>query len=307
MRLSRNLRFVFAAVFIWVLLWNGSAFAQADPPQGKEIRVLEIQGTVEVSPKGATTWLVIQTNQVLHPFDRLRTSTNSRVTIRLSDQSVVPFGAVTEVEILPPHGPEAESGLHILRGILSFFHRGRPGSIRIITPGAVAGMEGTEFVISVDETNNAERTTLSVVDGRVRFSNDQASLTLTNGQQAIADPDKAPVLTASFTANNVLQWCFYYPAVLDLRDLPLSAEEEQALALSLDAYRAGDLLQALAKYPEGRQPESDAEKIYYGALLLSVGQVVQTETVLAKLSRTNSLERLPRLAAALRPDYRLAM
>jgi len=41
---------------------------------------------------------------------------------------------------------------------------------------------------------------------------------------------------------------------------------------SITAYRAGDLLAALAKYPASRQPGSDAERVYYAALLLSVGQ-----------------------------------
>ncbi len=95
-------------------------------------------------------------------------------------------------------------------------------------------------------------TTLSVVDGKVRLGNEQATLLLTNGQQAIAEPGKAPTRTAGFIANNLLQWCFYYPAVLDPDDLVLTGAETNALADSLAAYRSGDLLAALAKYPVGR-------------------------------------------------------
>ena len=42
----------------------------------------------------------------------------------------------------------------------------------------------------------------------------------------------------------------------DAAELGLSADEEQTLTDSLSAYRAGDLLQALAAYPGGRQPVS---------------------------------------------------
>ena len=124
-----------------------------------EIRIAELQGTVEVSPAGATTWVLTQTNQRLHSNDRLRTGANSRVALRWSDQSITLFGALTELEILPPHSPDAQSGLRLGRGIISFFHRGTPGRIRIITQGAVAGVEGTEFVAAVTATNGTELST----------------------------------------------------------------------------------------------------------------------------------------------------
>jgi hypothetical protein len=119
-----------------------AVFAQssATTDAANEIRIVELQGTVEVLPKGATTWVKTQTNQVLFPSDRLRTRANSRVSLRWSAQSVVPLGAFTEIEILPPHAPQAEPGLNLLGGIASFFHRDKPGRIRIITRGAVAGV-----------------------------------------------------------------------------------------------------------------------------------------------------------------------
>ncbi|PYI82902.1 MAG: hypothetical protein DME26_16135, partial [Verrucomicrobia bacterium] len=162
-------------------------------------------------------------------------------------------------------------------------------------------MEGTEFVIAVDTVNNVERTTLSLIDGKVQLTNPQGALLLTNGQQGIVDVGQAPVLNpAGFIANNVLQWAFYYPAVLDLRDLPLAPDEQKILSESLAAYRAGDLLAALAGYPAGRQLGSDAERVYYAALLLSVGQIEQTQDALAALPPADPSERLRRLATALR-------
>src|SRR5262249_31547283 len=49
---------------------------------------------------------------------------------------------------------------------------------------------------------------------------------------------------------------------------------------SLRAYRAGDLLQALKNYPDGREPGSEAEWIYYAGLLLAAGQVNQAQAEL---------------------------
>jgi tetratricopeptide (TPR) repeat protein len=294
-------RFPFLGIVltIWLICCPKSAFSQSAPPAAgtNEIRIVELQNLVEVSPAGAKTWVLTQTNQLLHPGDRLRTGPNSRVALRWADESVVPFGASTELEVLPPDAKDSQPGLFLVRGILSFFHRDKPGHIRAMTLGALAGIEGTEFVLAVDD---ADRTTISVIDGKVRFGNSQATLVLTNGEQASAQVGQAPVRTPGFIANNVLQWCFYYPAVLDPADLPLSADEQNALTESLTAYRSGDLLAALSKYPTNRQPGSAAERVYYAALLLSVGEVEKTETNLNSLGSIDTSTAPARAAAALR-------
>ena len=282
--------------------WVGGWGALAAPAGAAtdEIRIVELQGTAEIFLVGASRWVMTQTNQTLHVHDRLRTATNSRLVLRWSDQSVVTFGALAELEILPPHEPRAESGLHLWKGLISFFHREEPGRIRLSTRGAIAGVKGTEFVAQVETINGAERTTFSVIDGEVEFGNAQRTITLTNGQQARVEEGQPPERTAGFIANNLLQWCFYYPAVLDLRDLPLTTEERNAFSESLAAYRDGDLLAALRLYPANRAPGSAAERIYHAALLLAVGQVQQTEVELARLPAAEPTERLPRLANALR-------
>ncbi len=284
------------AFLSFLAYWSTPARAQATD----DVRIVELQGTVEISPQGATTWVLTQTNQIVRAFDRLRTGANSRLALRWSDQSVLPVGALTELEILPPHASDAELGLHLLRGILSFFHRDKPGRIRVITSGATAGIKGTEFVLEVAATNGTERTTLSVIDGTVEFGNEQGVLTLTNLEQAVAEPIRTPMRTPGFVANHLLQWCFYYPAVLDLKDLSLTTEEQIALGESLAAYRNGDLLAALARYPATRQPSSDAGRIYQAALLLSVGQAEATEAALKGLDANSVSEANQRLAVALR-------
>ncbi len=284
------------------LVWLGSIVlcpAQAPPGQAgpDEIVIAELTGPAEILTPGATDWVFTQTNQVLRAGYRFRVGPNTRGALRLADTSVIPFGPSTEIEILPR---TESSGLRLLRGILSFFHRDKPGRINIITRGAAAGIEGTEFVLEVVLVGNTERTILSVIDGRVRFENPQGGFSLTNRQQAFAEPGQKPVPTAGFIVNNVLQWAFYYPAVLDLTDLALPPEAEQALAESITAYRSGDLLAALARYPGNRQPQSDAERVYHAAVLLSVGHVVRAEEALADLRVTNMDDRDQRLATALR-------
>jgi Tfp pilus assembly protein PilF len=235
------------------------------------------------------------TGQGLEAGDFIRTGRNSRAGIKWPDEITFRVGADTLVEILPP----AESGLRILQGLLSFFHREKPGRIRILTRGSMAGVKGTEFVMKVEFQDNIERTTLFLVDGLVELRNDQNAILLTNGEQGVAETGKSPRKTAGFVVNNVLQWAFYYPAVLDVDDLPLTVQEQQDLADSIAAYRAGDLLAALDRYPAERQPVSDAKGVYYAALLLSVGEVESAQAALEVLSNDSSDE-LQRVARALR-------
>ncbi len=234
--LSRRARAAFRAAALYsVFAWVATSVPKSAiaGQTTNDIRVVETQGVVEISPSGSTTWFPAHTNQTLRSFDCLRTGPDSRAVFRWSDQSVVSFNALTEVEVLPPDDLKSDSGLHLIRGILSFFHRDEPGRIRLITRGAMAGVEGTEFVVAV---NNTDRTTLSVIDGRVRFGTRREMLVLTNGQQAFADFGDPPVRIAGFVANNVLQWSFYYPAVLDPDELAFTPAEQTVLKDSLDAY-----------------------------------------------------------------------
>jgi len=269
----------------------------ADLDPGAVRIISPIEGTVEVRPAGATDWVVTQTNTVLRPGGRLRTGPRARATLLWWDESVLTLGPLSEIEILPQK--QKQGGLNLLQGLMSFFHRDEPGRIQVITKGAHASVEGTEFVIRAGLASEPEASLVSVIDGVVRLSNEHGTLTLTNNQEARVEAGTKPVRTAGFLANNVLQWALYYPAVLDLDDLPLAPDVSATLADSLQAYRKGDLLAALALYPGERVAASDAERVYHAALLLSVGEVARAEAMLSQIATTVSTSRERRLAAAL--------
>src|SRR5208282_2431264 len=105
---------------------------------------------------------------------------------------------------------------------------------------------------------------------------------------------------------NIIQWCLYYPAVLDVDELNFSDAEKQALTPSLAAYRAGDLLDALANYPANRAPDYDSGKIYFAGLLLSAGQVEQAEAQLGPLQSPQA-DALREVVAAVKYQTRPAI
>lgn len=282
-----------------IYLLGLAAIATSLPVQAatnEEVRIVEIggKGTVQVLQRGAAEAVLTQTNQLLRAYDRLRVGKDSSAAILIGTRDVMRFNAMTEIEILPTENAD-EHSFSLLRGVLSFFHRGQPGRIRMISSGGTAGIRGTEFVMSVLPVNGVDQTTISMLDGQVDFANVGGKLTLTNGQEAVSTPGTAPTHTSGFIANNVLQWCFYYPGILDANDL--TTGNGKISTESLTAFRAGDLPGALAAISENFVPASNEERIYFATLLLNNGQVMRAEKELAELAAPS--EKIQRLASAL--------
>ena len=238
-------------------------------------------------------------SQVLELNDHGYTGARSRATVRLMDLSIARIGELSDFVIKPPPDSATDGEFSLLRGLLYLLHRDRPGSHRFTTPVATAATRGTEFTLEVDAATG--RTTLTVLEGEAELRNDNGTVLLARGEQGIATLGQPPTRTAVIDTTNVVQWCLYYPAVLDLSELELGQNEEEALSASLAAWRAGDLLQAVAAYPAARPPGSDLEQIYTAALLLAVGQVPSAEARFTTVIATADPGSRPaRLAAALR-------
>jgi len=247
----------------------GQAAVEPATGQGQAV-VLTVEGRVEVARRGILQWAPAKTNQTLQVGDRLRTGPRSRATVQLSDLSVLRINELTTLEIQPPQAHGIKPGLDLRSGAVYFFNRERPGQIEFRTPLASGAIRGTEFHLAV-EADGA--TVLTLLDGEVALTAGPETLVLRSGEQGIVQPGQPPRKAPAIETINIIQWVLYYPAVIDPDELGLSAAEQQALAESLAAYRAGDMLAALAAYPLDRQPASEPERIYRAAVLLAAGQV----------------------------------
>jgi tetratricopeptide (TPR) repeat protein len=266
--LSMLLRILNWATVCALFLGISHAEGAQGPARKTAVIVLETAGKVEFLPAGSANWYICITNQQLHPGDQLRTGPNSRAAVRLSDLTVFRVGSQGYLRIRPEE--KKRSAMDLLKGLFYFFHRDSPGEFDFQTPTVSAVVRGTEFNVEVVEDGP---TTITVLDGHVEMTNSFGAVELTNREQGRAEPGKAPAKTAVLDTTSVIQWLLYYPGVLDADEPGLSATEQEALKDSLAAYRSGDLLAALAKYPADRTPVSSREQIYLKALKLSVGQV----------------------------------
>jgi tetratricopeptide (TPR) repeat protein len=249
---------------------------------------------------GGGGWKPASVGQSLAVGDKVKTGEDSRAAVRMTDLSVLRIDELTTIEITPPSTTSDKPGLNVKDGATYFFSREKSREMRIETPAANGAMRGTEFVVRVASNGS---TTVTMLDGEVELSNAQGSVVVTSGEQAKVDVGGVPRKTAVLEATNVIQWCLYYPGVLDLKELGYSRRADT----SINAYNEGDLLRALAAYGHQTHSGSNADKVYHAGLLLAVGRVDKAKRLLDSTSSgTPGRQALLTLIAAVtlkpRPD-----
>jgi Tfp pilus assembly protein PilF len=279
MRRYRSLKLV------WILAVLGElACRTLGADTVSSVTILSFSGQAEVSRREGV-WDPAHTNQVLLAGDKMRTGTKSRASIRLSDGTMMTIGAEASFEVSEPR---KRVTLNPLKGLFYFFHRDKPGEFELRGRTGAAAVRGTEFELEADEDGTW---LLNVLDGEVSVQTTPGDVDLTTGQAALLKPGVKPQPVIMRPAADLIQWVFYYPAVLDADELVLAPDEQQTLRDSLSAYRAGDVATALKLCSFASTPTSDMAAIYRAALLLSVGQVAEAERLLAGLTLTG--ERAP--------------
>ncbi|RLA00739.1 MAG: TonB-dependent receptor, partial [Gammaproteobacteria bacterium] len=188
-------------------------------------RALSVQGPFEVRYAGQSHWQAAKLNDRFCTGDALRTGQNSRVAIMLLPETVIRLDQLSSMVFTQPDTKASPSWLELLKGAAHFISRD-PRALQIITPFANAAIEGTEFLVQVD----AQRTGVTVYEGKVLVGNNSGSVAVTSGKQAIAQAGQAPVAQALVQPRDAVQWTLYYPPVLLKGDATLQQAAE-ALAV----------------------------------------------------------------------------
>lgn len=261
-----------SAVCLAVLAFWTDVSAAQTPPKAIA-RAVSVQGTVEARRAGQTAWQPVRLNDMYAAGDTVRVGERSRADLAMLDQSVLRLNAGTELTIEPVK-EERTGVVNLLRGAAHFLSRG-PRSLDVQTPFTVAGVRGTEFLVTVE----ADQTSLIVFEGTVLAQNPAGSLTLTSGQAAVAERGKPPVPRVVARPRDAVHWALYYPPVLYFRPDEFPAGPARQ---SVGSYMAGDLRGAFDAL--GAVPATDARVLAYRAhLLLAVGR---TDEAAADIERT---------------------
>ena len=254
---------------------------EAAPAAAPELRILTVEGSVEVSPRGGTNWVAAQRDGVLREGDRLRTGSASRSALRHPGLGTRYVGPNSELIVSPGEAGSRWPVLEYLRGRSYIFNRDRGTRIDLRNRIASAGSIGTEFHVEVGDDGRME---VAVLEGEVELRNAQGALRLYTGEQGVAEAGAVPRRLAALGPAGRLkriQWCLHYPVVLVTTDLKLSAAERTSLADSLAAFEHGDYARARLELSRVQAVDSEAVRVYHAALLLGVGEVTQAEGLLA--------------------------
>src|SRR5256712_9328232 len=198
------------------------------------------------------------------------------------DQSVLRLNANTELT-LEATKEERTGVVNLLRGAAHFFSRG-PRGLEVQTPFRVAGIRGTEFLVSVEP----DRTLLTIFEGTVVAENQAGNLTLTGGQSALAETGKPPVLRVVVRPRDAVHWALYYPPVLYFRsDEFLAGPDWQGMGPPiLEHYQRSDLQQALHSIASVLSTVPDPRFSAYRAhLLLAVGRADEAPAAVQRALR----------------------
>lgn len=272
--------------------------SQCDPAPA---RAVSVQGTVEYARRDATQWQPVRLDDTFCPGDSIRVGPRSRADISILGQSVLRLNANSGITVEPPK-ERATGVVDLLRGAVHFFSRG-PRSLEVRTRFTTAGVRGTEFLVSVEPG----RTLLTVFEGTVLAENAVGSLTLGDGQSAVAEAGKPPVVRSVVRPRDAVHWTLYYPPVGSFRadEFPPGTLEKAPVEVRdprAHAFRAQNLL-AVGAVDEARgEIDRSLQLAPNNADALSLRSVM----TLVQGDKDNALQ-LAQAAVAAAPDSATAL
>ncbi|WP_439614874.1 TonB-dependent receptor domain-containing protein [Shinella sp.] len=150
--------------------------AVVDRKSGEEVRFVDIEA-----------WRGVEVNQDLIAGDTLRTNAVGSLAIRFSDNTLVRMARETILRVRKI-GSTSDSELNLEGGtIWGRAERGGTG-LTVDTPAAAAAIRGTDWTLRAE----GDRTVLTVLEGTVELSNAQGTVTVGQGEGAVATIGQAP-------------------------------------------------------------------------------------------------------------------
>src|SRR3712207_2699065 len=181
-------------------------------------------------------WRAAQIQQNVIGGDTLRTNEIGNLAILFADQTQIRVGRNSTLTVNDIANGQAGNTQLSLQGGTIWARAARGGSgVDVKTPAAVAAIRGTDWSLSVDGSG---KTSLIVLEGVVELTNPQGSVTVRQGEGAVAAIGQAPTKFVLVRPNDREQMLFY----LTLRDglswlpaTPLRGSSRQAERARLEA------------------------------------------------------------------------
>lgn len=200
---------------------------------GEEVRFIDV-----------SAWQFVDLKQDLISGDVLRTNTTGQLAILFSDRTQIRMGRnATLIVKQITTATDADTVLELQSGtIWARAERGGPG-VKVETPAATAAIRGTDWTMTVD----GAKTSLNVLDGQVDLANPQGSVSVRQGEGAVASIGQAPQKVVIVDSDDREQMLFYLPARGAFSNMPASSQPVARMRRDADF--------VLAKAPSTRTSE----------------------------------------------------
>jgi len=216
-----------AAVTAVLGLSSGVALAQPVPrPTPVAGSIVAAKGGEELRFVQEPSWRAVELRQDLIGGDALRTNTIGSLAILFADQTQIRVGRNSTLIVNEVASANRPTELELPAGnIWARASRGGSG-VEVKTPAAVAAIRGTDWSLAVDGSG---KTALVVLEGVVELTNPQGSVTVRQGEGAVAAIGQAPTKFVLVRPDDREQMLFH----IELRDafniMPASPLEGPAL------------------------------------------------------------------------------
>lgn len=251
------------AVVLCLLLGSERLIAACDTPVGNFV---SITGAVDVQASGGGSWAEARLDTRLCQGDSIRVGERSRAAVALINDAVLRIDQSTTMRLIDIVPEEQESSLlDLLKGAFQSFSR-KPKFLKVNTPYLNGSVEGTEFLVRVDDG----AATFIVLEGVVVAANPQGRISIRPGESVQAAKGEAPQRRTMVKPRDAVQWALYYPPVLTVAELEGTPGLRAALACAAD----GDTACVFAALDSIPAAQRDAPfSLLRADTLLSVGRI----------------------------------
>src|SRR5262245_15374803 len=192
-------------------VWLPDAAQAARRCEEWSAEVSSVEGIVEIRRTATVAWAALAAGERVCTEDSVRVGRSSRATLVLPDGGDLRLDELTTLNL--PEPPSAAGTLvELLRGIIHVISRD-PRSLSFRTPYANAGLEGTEFDIRVDASQ--QLTEIVVLEGEVAVTSPNGDLKVPSDYVAVARDGQTPTALPLAAPIERMRWASHFPPLID--------------------------------------------------------------------------------------------
>lgn len=163
--------------------------------------IVALSGKGEYRADGDSQWREAKLKTALESAWWVRTGAASTMALAVNPETQLKL-APNSIFQLKKEEKAAGTTLNLRQG-RAWSQSKQTAGLKMETPSAIAAIHGTDWEMEVD---TAGRATLTVLHGQVQFGNEHGAVTVGNGEQALAEPGKAPVKRIIAHPAERVQW-----------------------------------------------------------------------------------------------------